>query len=176
MGGPDRTDPPLFDFSDDELTELPSNLEDTQDDPTDIRPAAMLEALESAIAHAFATTADPGALIPSLLRMGGWLGFTEHEVTRAIGDAIERDPDPTLDPEGLSRVAADTVSAVQLVERETVHVVERMPMLASEIAPTVYRWEDTFPASLSDETTLIDVSPFLLEITEDAASTWTSPP
>jgi hypothetical protein len=142
---------PRASFWDDDTTELPTqpgvSPEDDQDDPTDIRPSAMVEALESAIAHALATTADRKSIVPVLLRLGHWLGFTEQEVMGAIAQAIEQDPDPSLDPELLSQVAASTVSAVQLVERE----------------------------SAPEETTSVDDSPFFSEVTEDGASTWTNP-
>lgn len=138
-------------FWDDDVTELPTQPgvrhEDDQDEPTDIRPAALIEALESAIAHALATTADRKTIVPSLLRLGHWLGFTEQEVMGAIAQAIEQDPDPSLDPERLSKVVADTVSAVQLVERDGPH----------------------------EETTLVS-SPFVHEVTDEAVSTWTGPP
>ena len=138
-------------FWDDDVTELPTQPgvrhEDDQDEPTDIRPAALIEALESAIAHALTTTADRKSIVPSLLRLGHWLGFTEQEVMGAIADAIEQDPDPSLDPGRLSQLVADTVSAVQLVE----------------------------PEGAYEETTLVS-SPFVREVTEEAASTWTNPP
>ena len=143
---------PRASFWDDELTEatVPGvHEEDDQDDPTDIRPSAMVEALESAIAHALTATSDRRSIVPSLLRLGHWLGFTEQEVMGAIAAAIEQDPDPSLDPERLSQVAAATISAVQLVER------------------------DTPPG---EETTFVDTSPFRSEMADDAPSTATSPP
>ena len=140
-------------FWDDDLTEatvpgVPE--EDDQDDPTDIRPSAMVEALESAISHALTATSDRRSIVPSLLRLGRWLGFTEQEVMGAIALAIEQDPDPSLDPERLSQVAAATVSAVQLVERDT--------------------------AQGEESTTFVDTSPFHLEGWDDAPSTVTSSP
>ena len=141
---------PRASFWDDDLTEatVPGvSEEDDQDEPTDIRPSAMVEALESAIAHALTATADRRSIVPSLLRLGHWLGFTEQEVMGAIALAIEHDPDPSLDPERLSQVAAATISAVQLVEREP---------------------------PPGEETTFVDTSPYLPEVWDDAPSTVTS--
>jgi len=143
---------PRASFWDDDLTQATEPgvyQEDDQDDPTDIRPSAMVEALESAIAHALTATSDRRSIIPSLLRLGHWLGFTEQEVMGAIAQAIEEDPDPSLDPERLSQVAAATVSAVQLVEHEP---------------------------PPGEETTFVDTSPFLPEVADDAPSTWTNSP
>jgi hypothetical protein len=142
---------PRASFWDDDLTaatEPGVYQEDDQDEPTDIRPSAMVEALESAIEHALAATSDRPSIVPSLLRLGHWLGFSEQEVMGAIAAAIEQDPDPSLDPERLSQVAAATISAVQLVERET---------------------------SPGEETTFVDTSPFRSEMADDAPSTATSP-
>jgi hypothetical protein len=155
MGSPRGNDPqptsPRTSFWDDDVTELPTQPgvrhEDDQDEPTDIRPAAVFEALESAIAHSLTTTADRTSIVPSLLRLGHWLGFTEQEVMGAIAHAIEQDPDPSLDPDRLSQVVAATVSAVQLVERD----------------------------SACEETTLVS-SALVREVTEEAASTWTGQP
>jgi hypothetical protein len=144
---------PRASFWDDDLTEATvpgAHEEDDQDEPTDIRPSAMVEALESAIAHALTATSDRRSIVPSLLRLGHWLGFTEHEVMGAIALAIEQDPDPSLDPERLSQVAAATISAVQLVERDT--------------------------AQGDESTTFVDTSPFHLEMADDAPSTVTSSP
>jgi hypothetical protein len=124
--------------------------EDDQDDPTDIRPSAMVEALESAVAHAMTATSDRRSIVPSLLRLGHWLGFTEQEVMGAIAVAIEQDPDPSLDPVRLSQVAAATISAVQLVERDG-------------------------PQG-EESTTFVDTSPFHPEVADDGPSTATSPP
>jgi hypothetical protein len=144
---------PRASFWDDDLTDLTEATElglrdeDDQDEPTDIRPSAMVEALESAIAHALAATSDRRSIVPSLLRLGHWLGFTEQEVMGAIALAIEQDPDPSLDPERLSQVAAATISAVQLVEREPPQ---------------------------GEETTFVDTAPYLPEVADDAPSTLTS--
>jgi hypothetical protein len=141
---------PRASFWDDDLTEatVPGvRDEDDQDEPTDIRPSAMVEALESAIAHALEATADRRSIVPSLLRLGHWLGFTEQEVMGAIAQAIEEDPDPSLDPERLSQVAAAAISAVQLVERDPPQ---------------------------GEETTFVDTSPPLPELWDDAPSTVTS--
>ena len=145
--------PPRASFWDDDLTaatEPGVREEDDLDDPTDIRPSAMVEALESAIAHALTATSDRRSIVPSLLRLGHWLGFTEQEVMGAIAAAIEQDPDPSLDPVRLSQVAAATVSAVQLVERD--------------------------PPQVEESTTFVDTSPFLPEVADDAPSTWTNSP
>ena len=140
-------------WDDDPLTEATQPgvyEEDDQDEPTDIRPSAMVEALESAVAHALAATSDRRSIIPSLLRLGHWLGFTEQEVMGAIALAIEQDPDPSLDSERLYQVAAATISAVQLVERDSTQGEE--------------------------STTFVDTSPFHSEPADDAPSTATSPP
>ena len=144
---------PRASFWDDDLTaatEPGVYDEDDQDEPTDIRPSAMVEALESAVAHAMTATSDRRSIVPSLLRLGHWLGFTEQEVMGAIAVAIEQDPDPSLDPVRLSQVAAATISAVQLVER------------------------DGPPGE--ESTTFVDTSPFHPEAADDAPSTATSPP
>ena len=141
---------PRASFWDDDLTaatEPGFYGEDDQDEPTDIRPSAMVEALESAIAHALTATSDRRSIVPSLMRLGHWLGFTEQEVMGAIALAIEQDPDPSLDSERLSQVAAATISAVQLVERESPQ---------------------------GEETTFVDTPPFLSEVWDDAPSTVTS--
>ena len=94
-------------------------------------------------------TSDRRSIVPPLLRLDHWLGFTEQEVMGAIAAAIENDPDPSLDPERLSQVAAATISAVQLVERDTPQ---------------------------GEETTFVDTSPFHSEVADDAPSTWTNSP
>jgi hypothetical protein len=140
-------------WDDDQLTEATEPgvyEEDDQDDPTDIRPSAMVEALESAIGHALTATSDRRSIVPSLLRLGRWLGFTEQEVMGAIALAIEQDPDPRLDSERLCQFAAATISAVQLVERDG--------------------------AQGEESTTFVDTSPFHPEAADDAPSTGTSPP
>jgi hypothetical protein len=138
-------------WDDDQLTEATQpgvHDEDDQDEPTDIRPSAMVEALESAIEHALTATSDRRSIVPSLLRLGHWLGFTEQEVMGAIALAIEQDPDPSLDSERLHQFAAATISAVQLVERDG--------------------------AQGEESTTFVDTSPFHPEVADDAPSTVTS--
>jgi hypothetical protein len=142
--------------------------EDTLDAPTEPRPTNVSDALLSAIAHTLTATTAPVVMVPRLMQMGQWLGFTEHEVMRAIGQTIENDPEPSLGHDELSRAAAEKVSAIQLIETKSVHIVERMPMLAGAISKEVY-FDEQFACPEDDEEQLVleDVSAFLTELPEE---------
>jgi hypothetical protein len=141
--------------------------EDTLDAATEPRPTNVSDALLSAISHTLTATTAPVVMVPRLMQMGQWLGFTEHEVMKAIGQTIENDPEPSLGHEELSRAAAEQVSAIQLVDAKTVHIVERMPMLAGAIPKEIY-FDEQFACPEADEHLVFeDVSAFLTELPEE---------